>query len=34
MKEKIEKDTGFEVVSIDDLNLVPQVCSGKKRMWL
>ncbi len=30
MKEKIEIDTGFEVVSIDDLNLVPEVCSGKK----
>lgn len=30
MKEKIQIDTGFDVISIDDLNLVVDVCCGKK----
>lgn len=30
MKDKIEIDTGFKVISIDDLNLVPQICSGEE----
>ena len=30
MKEKIQGDTGFEVLSVDDLDLVVDVCCGNK----
>jgi len=30
MKKKIQEDTGFEVLSVDDLNLVVDVCCGNK----